>query len=85
MRAVNWSATSATLVKCGRMFTYVAIICFLKFLYSLGVPVIDGGRRIRAFSGTLFLNVSGFNGVKTSIYSVPSGAQIVVGGIMNFW
>lgn len=76
---------SATLVKCGRMFTYVVIICFLKFLYSLGVSVIDSGRRIRAFSGTLFLNVSGFNRVKTSIYSVPSVVQVVVVSIMNFW
>lgn len=82
MCTVNWSATLTTLVKCGRMFTYV-VICFLKFLYSLGV--INGGRRIRAFSGTLFLNVSGSIGVKTSIYSVPSGVQIVVGSVMNFW
>lgn len=75
---------SSTLVECGRMFTDVVIICFLKFLYSLGFSVIDGGRRIRAFSGTLFLNASGFR-VKTSIYSMPSGVQIVVVSIMNFW
>lgn len=85
MRAVNWSAMPATLVKRGRIFTYVVITCFLKFLYPLGVSVIDSGRRIGAFSGTLFLNASGSNRVKTSIYSVPSGVQIVVVSIVNFW